>query len=355
MAVTPEEMQLFKDEIISAVRGEMETRILSAKTDLGAIFQAQVQAAVSPLATKVEEHQRNVEKFKQDIIQGDIEVLTSIDTEVKQEVNAVTEAMKGMKRIVESLQDKIKADETHLNEAIGGLHHAVEELERKAEEWGSRQSYAGDPGSGNKTKWDMNDPKMRGTDKFAGDKKQDVKVFKDWKKKALIYVDKFFPALSKVLKKCERAEWPLPDPAKGLHTAEAVFYEHASECGMSTNITMEEINQAVHGFLNEHLTDDAADVVEEAGPDCFKMWRLLHEYYEPQTVATVGTMHAAVSMMAGRKAKNAAECYELLLEFDRRHKKLINVKCCPLWVKQPGPSHTNIAPYGRCWHRSGGH
>jgi len=44
--------------------------------------------------------------------------------------------------------------------------------------------------------WNIKDPKMRGTAKFAGEKKDDVKAFVQWKKSAYIYLDKFVPNLS---------------------------------------------------------------------------------------------------------------------------------------------------------------
>ena len=223
-----------------------------------------------------------------------------------------------------SFQVQLQAAVTPILEKHARDDNLVGELEQKMDRelamLETKLSAGGGTGGG---RWCTHDPRMRGATKFAGDK-EEVKVFTDWKRAANNYLDKFSPKLSALLRRCERARWPLADPSAGLSEDE-VFQVGVAECGMDKDTQKEEVEKALYSFLTEHLTDTAAEIVEPGGANAFEMWRLLHEFYEPITDATVGTVYAAVCAMAGKKAKDTATAYALLLEFDKRLARLTKV------------------------------
>ncbi len=200
-------------------------------------------------------------------------------------------------KTVEGLNAKVYSDLTL-------VHNRVRELETKQQ-------------SQNLVKWDIRDPKMRGTSKFAGDKKEDVKVFTQWRKAAYLYLDKFMPKVSSILKELRRDK------------ADVLGYDTIRDSihteGHPSTLEFEYVNESLYHFLSEHLTDTAADLVEPCGENGFEVWRILHEFYEPLTDATSGTVYAQVYALAGKKAKNASELYSLLRLLEARIKKLKDI------------------------------
>ena len=113
---------------------------------------------------------------------------------------------------------------------------------------------------GKKTEtWNIKDPKQRGTTKFAGDKKENVRNFTTWRKSALIYMEKFKPGITAFLN--EQARLNEGDDDFVGEDVELVLKKY----NFTNEETLSNIQDFVHYFLFEHLTDTAAEVIEGEG------------------------------------------------------------------------------------------
>ena len=159
-------------------------------------------------------------------------------------------------------------------------------------------------------KWNIKDPKARGTVKFAGEQKDDVRVFTQWRKHAVIYLEKFIPRMGKFLE-----EMNALTVMEGIEVSNIIAKNRI-------DVEFDVIQDTLHYFLFEHLTDSAADLVESCGLDGCGMWRMINSYYEPILHSTHANVHAAVYEMSRRKAKTPAEMHGLLRELEKRLVKL---------------------------------
>ena len=141
-------------------------------------------------------------------------------------------------------------------------------------------------------RWNIKDPKSRGTVKFSGDKKDDVRAFTQWRKHAVIYLEKFVPGFGKFL-----AAYTAAKTGEVFDIQQALF-----DADIDYNYA--ELDDILHYFLFEHLTDSAADLVESCGEKGFDMWKMINQYYEPQSQSTHANIHAAVYEMARKKGED---------------------------------------------------
>ena len=224
--------------------------------------------------------------------------------EIKTQLENLLDPNTGLPGVADFVEKTVQGLNAKVYTDLTLVHNRVRELETKQQ-------------SQNLVKWDIRDPKMRGTSKFAGDKKEDVKVFTQWRKAAYLYLDKFMPKVSSILKELRRDK------------ADVLGYDTIRDSihteGHPSTLEFEYVNESLYHFLSEHLTDTAADLVEPCGENGFEVWRILHEFYEPLTDATSGTVYAQVYALAGKKAKNASELYSLLRLLEARIKKLKDI------------------------------
>ncbi len=260
---------------------------------------------VEELKVQLAERVAEVTAHADTLIDLGAEHLTKTHEEIKHEFG-VMRARFGDK-LLEPGQTVQAAIETSHNQMVEKVTACEQEIIKL------RQELQQDQRRGGSHRWDIKDPKARGTVKFAGNQKDDVKVFTQWRKHAVIYLEKFIPGLGKFLEELvvqkKIDEYTIPNMV--------AKYDF--------EMNFDELEDALHYFLFEHLTDAAADLVESCGTDGFAMWRAINGYYEPSSHATHANIHAAVYEMSRRKAKTAAEMHGLLREFEKRLQKLTQV------------------------------
>ncbi len=228
-----------------------------------------------------------LQKYEQMITTQFIEMSTKFEKAISQPGDVVHNAIQA---IVRDAHDQL------LNRMV--------ELEKKIEKKPEKSEH----------RWNIKDPKARGTVKFSGDKKDDVRAFTQWRKHAVIYLEKFVPNLGKFLTAYTAAK-----TGEVFDVAQELF-------NLDIDLNYAELDDIMHYFLFEHLTDSAADLVESCGDKGFAMWKMINQYYEPQSQSTHANIHAAVYEMARKKAKIPGEMHGLLREFEKRLVKLEQIK-----------------------------
>ena len=115
----------------------------------------------------------------------------SANTDLSNIHAAINKEFETIKSVID--QNKIGAShevQATAEQILNQVQQAEEELNKMA---------LGDGGGREQHRWNIKDPKARGTLKFAGDAKDDVKVFVQWRKHAVIYLEKFYPKIGKLL------------------------------------------------------------------------------------------------------------------------------------------------------------
>ncbi len=237
------------------------------------------------------------------------ERITAVDKRIDTGGENLASVHEEIKKAFEELRNQISQPGNVVHSSILGIVSSASEplmtrIHQCEQEILRARGYTAGP------KWNIKDPKARGTVKFGGEQKDDVKVFVQWRKHAVIYLEKFVPHFGKFLSEM---------------TALATMDEVEISNIIAKNdlpLTFEEIQDTLHYFLFEHLTDAAADLVESCGLDGCDMWRTINAYYEPTSHSTHANIHAAVYEMSRRKAKTPGEMHGLFRELEKRLQKL---------------------------------
>ena len=265
-------MSAITREEVDEVRNVLNTRIDTMQTNLGEIVD-QVKQDIADLRGKV------------------IEELQKPDSWVNTNIaNYVTQ---------------------HSTTTLGPINVQIEQIAADLQKL--ERAYIGTRSGGSGNGWNIKDPKSRGTIRFLGDQKDDVKVFTTWRKHAIIYLEKFVPNIGKWLMEIIGPK------------AKEEGYDEVSSLTWYGITGYEEVKDTLHYFLFEHLQDAAADLVESCGTNGVEMWKMICSYYEPASMATHANIHAQVYEMSRRKAKNSAEMHGLLRELERRLTKLSSI------------------------------
>ena len=260
---------------------------MAATTQALEALSASLNERINGLGLRMNATDEGLQKYEQMITTQFIEMSTKFEKAISQPGDVVHNAIQA---IVRDAHDQL------LNRMV--------ELEKKIEKKPEKSEH----------RWNIKDPKARGTVKFSGDKKDDVRAFTQWRKHAVIYLEKFVPNLGKFLTAYTAAK-----TGEVFDVAQELF-------NLDIDLNYAELDDIMHYFLFEHLTDSAADLVESCGDKGFAMWKMINQYYEPQSQSTHANIHAAVYEMARKKAKTPGEMHGLLREFEKRLVKLEQIK-----------------------------
>ena len=260
---------------------------MAATTQALEALSASLNERINGLGLRMNATDEGLQKYEQMITTQFIEMSTKFEKAISQPGDVVHNAIQA---IVRDAHDQL------LNRMV--------ELEKKIEKKPEKSEH----------RWNIKDPKARGTVKFSGDKKDDVRAFTQWRKHAVIYLEKVVPNLGKFLTAYTAAK-----AGEVFDVAQELF-------NLDIDLNYAELDDIMHYFLFEHLTDSAADLVESCGDKGFAMWKMINQYYEPQSQSTHANIHAAVYEMARKKAKTPGEMHGLLREFEKRLVKLEQIK-----------------------------